>query len=442
MFGDPLVTITLDQPATRIDGDAIVDKIAWRLIPLLVTGFFVAYLDRVNVGFAALTMNKELGFTPEFYGWAAGVFFIGYCLFEAPSNYVMHRIGARLWIARIMVSWGVIAAITAGVWSEESFVALRFLLGAAEAGFAPGVILYLTYWIPAAQRARILAGFLIAVPLGSAIGSPISGVILSTMDGVAGVSGWRWLYFLEAIPSILLGVVCFFYLPDRPADAKWLEPAERDWIEATLAREAPPQDGNHWRALTDPRILILGVAYFGVVMALYGLSFWLPQIIKGFGASTLATGFLAAIPYGCGALAMWLWSKSSDRRRETVWHTAIVAVLGSIGLAGAAYAPSHFLAMIALTLAAMGSVSALPTFWSFCTLALGPADAVVGVAVINSIGNLSGLAGPWLVGLIKGATGEFSVALLALAAGPLLTAALILRLGRGFLGERRRGTNS
>ncbi|PPD41253.1 MAG: MFS transporter [Methylocystis sp.] len=428
------VTPTLQRLASdpTIDGDRVVAKVAWRLIPILVTGFFVAYLDRVNVGFAALTMNKELGFTPEFYGWAAGVFFIGYCLFEAPSNYVMHRVGARIWIARIMVSWGVIAAITACIWSETSFVVLRFLLGAAEAGFAPGVILYLTYWIPAAQRARILAGFLIAVPLGSAIGSPISGVILSTMDGVAGFSGWRWLYFLEAIPSMALGVLCFFYLTDRPSEAKWLTAQERDWLEAKLAEEAPPGAyENYWRALADRRVLTLGVAYFGVVLALYGLSFWLPQIIKGFGASTLATGFLAAIPYAFGALAMWLWSRSSDRNGETVHHTAIVCVLGSIGLAGAAYAPSHLLAMIALTFAAMGSVAALPTFWTFCTLALGPADAVVGVAVINSIGNLSGLAGPWLVGLIKGATGEFSDALLALAAGPLLTAALILRVGRG-----------
>jgi ACS family tartrate transporter-like MFS transporter len=425
------VTLTLDKPATAaIDGDAVVAKVAGRLIPLLVAGFFVAYLDRVNVGFAALTMNRELGFTEAFYGWAAGVFFLGYCLFEAPSNYVMHRLGARLWIARIMVSWGVIAAITACIWSENSFVALRFLLGAAEAGFAPGVILYLTWWIPAAQRARILAGFLIAVPLGSAIGSPISGVILSTMDGVAGVAGWRWLYFLEALPSIALGVACYFTLPDRPADARWLSPAERDWLAAALAREEPPHDHDHWRALANPRVLLLGVAYFGVVLSLYGLSFWLPQIIKGFGVSTLATGFLAAIPYGCGALAMWLWSRSADRRGETVWHTVIVAIVGSLGLAAAAYAPSHALAMVALSFAAIGSAAALPTFWSFCTLTLGPADAVVGVAVINSIGNLSGLAGPWLVGLIKHATGDFSVALLALAAGPLLTAALILRIAR------------
>jgi MFS transporter, ACS family, tartrate transporter len=424
--------MTLDKPETKpIDGERVVAKVAWRLIPLLVAGFFVAYLDRVNVGFAALTMNKELGFTPEFYGWAAGSFFIGYCLFEAPSNYVLHHVGARLWIARIMVSWGLVAALTAFIWNETSFVALRLLLGAAEAGFAPGVILYLTYWIPAAQRARILAAFLIAVPLGSAIGSPISGVILTVMDGVAGVSGWRWLYFMEAAPSLALGVVCYFYLPDRPRDAKWLTAGERDWLQSALAREEPAHDENYWRALQDRRVLTLGAAYFGVVLSLYGLGFWLPQIIKGFGASILAAGFLAAIPYACGALAMWAWSRSSDRREETAAHTAIVAVLGSFGLAAAAYAPSHLLSMVALTLAAIGAVAALPTFWSFCTTALGAADAVVGVAVINSIGNLSGLAGPYLVGAIKGATGEFSDALLALAVGPLLTAALILRVARG-----------
>ena len=425
------MTLTLDKPAeTTIESERIVAKVARRLLPLLVAGFFIAYLDRVNVGFAALTMNRELGFSPEFFGWAAGIFFIGYCLFEAPSNYVMHRVGARLWIARIMVSWGVIAAITACVWSETSFVVLRFLLGAAEAGFAPGVILYLTYWIPAAQRARILAGFLIAVPLGSAIGSPISGLILSTMDGVAGFSGWRWLYFLEALPSMALGVVCFFYLTDRPAEARWLTQAERDWLQSALAQEPAGATENYWAALTDRRVLTLGVAYFGVVMALYGQSFWLPQIIKGFGVSTLATGFLAALPSACGALAMWLWSKSADRRGETVYHTVVMALIGSAGLAGAAYAPSHLLSMIALTFAAIGSVAVLPTFWSFCTLTLGPAEAVVGVAVINSIGNVSGLAGPWLVGLIKGATGAFSDALLALAAGPLLTAGLIWVMGR------------
>ncbi|TLG77683.1 MFS transporter [Methylocystis sp. B8] len=417
-------------PRETVDADSVVAKAARRLIPFLVTGFIVAYLDRVNIGFAALTMNGELGFTPEFFGWGAGVFFIGYCLFEAPSNYIMHRVGARMWIARIMVSWGVVSALTAFIWNEASFVVLRLLLGVMEAGFAPGVILYLTYWIPAAQRARVLAGFLIAVPVSSAIGSPISGLILAAMDGVGGISGWRWLFLMEATPSIILGIVCFFYLPDGPQSAKWLTPGEIASLQAKLESEAEQDHGDHWRALKDMRVLILGIAYFGIVIALYGLSFWLPQIIKSFGFGVVATSLLASIPYVCSALAMWAWSRSSDRRRETVGHTALAGVIGAMGLACAAYAPTPLLSMIALSIAAVGAIAALPTFWCFTTLALGSGDAVIGVAVINSIGNISGFAGPYLVGLIKGATGEFSDALLALALGPLVTALLLLRARR------------
>lgn len=408
----------------------IVAKVGWRLIPLLVTGFFLSYLDRVNIGFAALTMNRELGFTPEFFGWAAGVFFIGYCLFEAPSNYIMHRVGARLWLARIMVSWGLIAALTAFIWNETSFVALRVLLGIAEAGYPPGVILYLTFWAPAAQRARILAGFLIAVPVSSAIGSTVSSMLLVAMDGVAGISGWRWLFFIEALPTILLGVALFLYLPERPRDAKWLTPAERDALEQALAREAQEDEGDHWRALKDRRVLALGVAYFGGVMALYGLSFWLPQIVQTFGNSVIVTGLITATPYAIGALAMWLWSRSSDLRNESVAHTAIAAFVAALGLVGAAYAQTPLQSMVALTVAAIGAVSQLPTFWSFATQTLGATEAVVGVAIINSIGNMSGFAGPYLVGVIKGQTGAFSSALLALAIGPLFTAALILRIAR------------
>ncbi|HEY8214675.1 MAG TPA: MFS transporter [Methylocystis sp.] len=417
-------------PYERVDADRAVAKAARRLIPFLVTGFIVAYLDRVNIGFAALTMNSELGFTPEFFGWGAGVFFIGYCLFEAPSNYIMHRVGARIWIARIMVSWGFVSALTAFVWSEASFVILRLLLGVMEAGFAPGVILYLTYWIPAAQRARVLAGFLIAVPVSTAIGSPISGLILASLDGVAGISGWRWLFLMEALPSVILGAVCFFYLPDGPQSAKWLTSGEKASLRAALESDAGQDHGDHWRALKDARVLMLGVAYFGIVLALYGLGFWLPQIIKAFGFGVIVTSLLASIPYVCAALAMWAWSRSSDRRRETVGHTALAAIVGAAGLACAAYAPTPLLSMIALSVAAVGAIAALPTFWSFTTQTLGSGDAVVGVAVINSIGNISGFAGPYLVGLIKGATGEFSDALLALAFGPLITALLLWRARR------------
>ena len=421
---------TRDAFGDDVETARIVAKVSRRLIPLLAAGFFVAYLDRVNIGFAALTMNREMGFTPDFYGWAAGVFFIGYCLFEAPSNYIMHRVGARIWIARIMVSWGLVAAATAFIWSETSFVALRLALGFAEAGFAPGVILYLAYWVPPAQRARILANFLLAVPVASAAGAPISGFILSAMDGVLGVSGWRWLFFVEAAPSILLGVACYFLLADSPSDAKWLSTQERDALQAAIARDSASDHANHWRALGDPRVLTLGAAYFGIVIALYGLSFWLPQIIEAFGYGLLATSILASIPYVCGAIAMWQWSRSSDKRRETVGHTALAATIGGVALACAAYAPTPHSSIIALSVAAVGAIAALPAFWSFTTQALGATDAIVGVAVINSIGNVSGLAGPYFIGLVKSATGEFSSALFVLALGPLMAALLIVKIAR------------
>jgi ACS family tartrate transporter-like MFS transporter len=425
-----LVDANAGAPAGDGDIERVVAKVVPRVVPLLVAGFFVAYLDRVNIGFAALTMNKELGFTPEFFGLAAGVFFIGYCLFEAPSNYILHRVGARLWIARIMVSWGAVSALAAFVRDGSSFIALRLLLGAAEAGFAPGAILYLTTWIPAAQRARVIGAFLLAVPLSSAIGAPISSVLLSAMDGVAGFSGWRWLFFLEALPSILLGALCFFHLPDRLADAEWLTAHERDSLQTALARDAAGGDESPWRVLRNPRALTLGLAYFGVVIALYGLGFWLPQIIDALGYGVVAAGFLTAIPYMFGAAAMALWSRRSDRSDERVRHTALAAVVSSVGLAASSFAPTPPLAMAALSVASVGTLAAMPTFWSFATLALGPVDAIIGVAVVNAIGNIAGLAGPYLVGVLKGATGDFHAALLALSVGPLVTAAFILWLGR------------
>lgn len=413
--------------------DRVVAKAARRLIPFLVAGFFVAYLDRVNIGFAALTMNEELGFTPEFFGWAAGVFFIGYCLFEAPSNYILHRVGARIWIARIMASWGVVAALTAFVWSETSFVALRLLLGVAEAGFAPGVILYLTYWIPAAQRARILAGFLLAVPVSSAIGAPLSGLILTTMDGVGGISGWRWLFFVEALPAIALGVIAFFYLPDTPRAAGWLNPAERALLQARLEAERPAggKSENHWRALRSSRVLSLGLVYFGVVVSLYGVGFWLPQIVSSFGYGVVATGFLTAVPFVFGALAMAVWSRVSDALNERAAHTIAGALLASFGLAASAYAQTPVLAMAALSIACVGTLAAMPTFWSLATLTLTDADVVVGIALINSIGNLAGFVGPYFVGWMKGANGDFTYALLGLAIGPLLSASLLWRVALG-----------
>ncbi len=406
---------------------------------MLVAGFFVAYLDRVNIGFAALTMNKALSFSPEFFGAAAGAFFIGYCMFEAPSNYLMHKFGARRWLARIMVSWGVVSMLSAFVWDGASFIALRFLLGAAEAGFAPGVILYLTYWIPAAQRARVLGLFLLAVPLSSAFGAPVSSLLLTAMDGVGGVEGWRWLFFIEALPSIGLGVLCLFSLPERPADARWLDARERALLQDALLQDALLQeslaqalhdDTNLWRVLRDPYVLALGVAYFGVVLALYGLGFWLPQIISAFGFGVVASGFLTALPYACGALAMWLWSRRSDRRNERHRHTLHAALLASLGLAASSFASNPQLAIFALTLASIGTLGSMPTFWSLATVTIKPADAIIGVAAINSIGNLAGFVGPYFVGWAKGATGDYSLALSGLALGPVVTLIVIEWLRR------------
>lgn len=418
-----------------VDPNATLARVTRRLIPFLALCYCAAYLDRVNLSFAAATMNRDLHFSPAVYGWGAGVFFIGYALLETPSNYILHRVGARLWIARIMVSWGIVSASMAFVRDETSFYALRFLLGAAEAGFMPGVILYLTYWFPQAQRARILAAFLFAVPLATVIGAPLSGAVLSSMEGLGGYRGWQWLFILEAVPALALGVVTWFYLTDRPASAHWLSPVERCWLVAQLASETDAggeraEAHEFLPALRDTRALGLGVAYFGVVLALYGLSMWLPQIVEGYGLDVVAAGLVTATPFMLGAVAMLLWGRRSDRRGERRWHTAAAACLAAAGLLAAAAAGSLATAIAAISVAAVGVFAALPPFWAIVTGAFQGARAAIVIALVNAIGNLAGFFGPHLVGWIKEATGGYSPALLALAAGPLVCAALIVYLGR------------
>lgn len=423
---DPTSTTTAE-----IDADAIVAKVSRRLLPFLAACFVVSYLDRVNIGFAALSMNEALGFSPVVFGWGAGIFFFGYCFLEAPSNYIMERVGARRWIARIMVSWGIVSALMAIVWSEASFLTLRFLLGAAEAGFAPGVILYLTYWVPARHRARCLGGFLMALPLATVIGAPLSGLVLATMDGVAGMAAWRWLFIIEAAPAVLFGVAAYFYLTDKPANAAWLAHGERTALQALLDKERAESDSAAaapWRALRDTRVLTLGLVYFGIVASLYGLGFWLPQIVDTFGYGALGMGFLTAIPYLCGGVAMALWSRHSDASGERLRHAAFAAALSVGGLASAACAETPAASMVALSLASVGTLAAMPPFWTLATALLSAADAAVGIALINSIGNLAGFFAPYLVGWIKNATGEFAYALLALAAAPLVSALVMFRL--------------
>ncbi|HEX7800530.1 MAG TPA: MFS transporter, partial [Asticcacaulis sp.] len=390
------------------------------------------YLDRVNVGFAALTMNDELGLSPTVYGWGAGVFFFGYCLLEAPSNHILERVGARRWIARIMVSWGIVSAMMGLVWNETSFLVLRFLLGAAEAGFSPGVILFLTYWVPARYRARSVGLFLLALPLATAVGAPLSGLLLSTMDGVGGASAWRWLFFIEAAPAILLGVAAYFYLTDKPQEARWLAPQERALLTRVLDQEKSSRKaaGAHplWRMLGDPWVIRLGVIYFGVVAALYGLGFWLPQIVSAFGYGPLGAGLLTAIPYACGGVAMALWSRRSDKNGERVYHSAAAALLAAGGLAASAFFNAPIPSILALTAASVGTLAAMPPFWTLPTAFLCAEVAAVGIALVNSIGNLAGFFGPYLVGWIKETSNDFSYALLALSAAPLFSAVLLVWL--------------
>ena len=422
-----------------VDAEATLARVTRRLIPFLALCYCAAYLDRVNLSFAAATMNRELHFSPAVYGWGAGVFFIGYALLETPSNYILHRVGARLWIARITVSWGIVSASMAFVRDETSFYALRFLLGAAEAGFMPGIILYLTYWFPQAQRARILAAFLFAVPFATVIGAPVSGAVLSYAEGLGGYRGWQWLFILEAMPALALGVVTWFYLTDRPASADWLSPAERRWLVARLASEAGAEAERAGAqenfseilpALRDLRALGLGVAYFGVVLALYGLSMWLPQIVEGYGLDVVSAGLVTALPFLLGAGAMLLWGRRSDQRGERLWHTAAAACLAAAGLLAAAAAGSLTTAIAAICIAAIGVFATLPPFWAIVTGAFQGARAAIVIALVNSIGNLAGFFGPYLVGWIKETSGGYGPALLALATGPLVCAALIVYLGR------------
>lgn len=403
--------------------------ISWRLIPFLVLAYFLSYLDRVNLSFAALTMNADLKFSPTVFSWGAGIFFIGYFLFEVPSNIALEKFGARRWIARIMVTWGLISALMALTSGPWSFYALRFLLGIAEAGFFPGIILYLTYWYPAEYRARFLAAFAIAVPVSTVIGAPVSGLLLG-LDGAMGLRGWQWLFIIEGIPSVLLGIVTWFYLTDRPENADWLNAEQKAWLSARLESErAVKQSTAHMtlgQALTSPKVLLLSVIYFGFVGALYGMQFWLPQIVKAFGFSNVQTGFVTAVPYLFGSVAMILWARHSDKTRERVWHVGLPLLLTAIALFVSGYATDTMLVMAALIVAAIGIFCTFGVFWTLPTAWLSGTAAAGGIALINSIGNLAGFGGPYLIGWIKETTGSTATGLLVLAAMPLIAGILVL----------------
>jgi MFS transporter, ACS family, tartrate transporter len=407
-------------------------KVSLRLVPFLMLCYFVAYLDRVNVGFAALTMNKDLGLSSTVFGFGAGIFFFSYFIFEVPSNLALERFGARKWIARIMVSWGILSGAMALVQGEYSFYLVRVLLGVAEAGFFPGIIFYLTLWFPAVYRARIIGWFMAAIPLSTVIGAPVSGMILG-LHGVGGLVGWQWLFILEAAPALILGVVVWFYLTDRPADATWLAPDERAWLQTRLSAEVRQKEELHGmsiiQALLNPRVLALSLVYFGAVATNYGTAFWLPQIIKGFGLSNAGVGFVTAIPYLIGAIAMVLWSRSSDARMERKWHTIVAFLLAAIGIAGSTLVDDPVMKMIALSVGAVGVFAVLPVFWTLPTAFLSGASAAAGIAAINSIGNLAGFFGPFAMGALKDMTGSFSAGLLAIAACAVMGLVVVLVLG-------------
>ena len=408
-------------------------KAARRLLPFLILCYAVNFLDRVNVGFAALSMNEDLGFSPSVFGTGAGIFFVGYLLFEIPSNLALQRFGARIWIARIMVSWGIIATAMALVRSETSFYVMRFLLGVAEAGFFPGIILYLTYWFPARERARIVSLFMAAVPLATLVGGPISGAMLE-LHGLGGLRGWHWLFVLQGLPAIALGIVAFFFLDDRPDHAGWLSKPERHALESTLAAEAEATrtvgytDLRH--AFIQPRVLMLCLVYFCGAIGRYGVSFWLPQVIQTFGLDPLTIGFLSAIPYLVASIGMILWSWHSDATGERIWHLALPFLLAAAAFAWAAAGDGLAVTMIALSLATLGIFAAMGPFWSLPPAILTGTGAAAGFALINSIGNVGGLVGPTLIGGMKEASGTFTTALLFLALSLLAGALLALLFGR------------
>jgi ACS family tartrate transporter-like MFS transporter len=416
-----------------------IGKVMRRLIPFLILCYFVAYLDRVNVGFAKLEMNAALGLSEAAYGLGAGLFFIAYFLLEVPSNLALDRFGARLWIARIMVSWGIISGLFAfigpisgvtGMSTQSVFYILRFLLGIAEAGFFPGIIFYLTLWFPSVYRARVVAMFMLAIPFSSIIGAPISGALLSLTG--AGLDGWQWLFILEALPSVLMGIGVIFYLTDRPALATWLDDDEKAWLEKRLIAENDKKKAAEHlsigKALSDPRVLACAFVYFCLNAASYGVAFFLPTIVKGFGVSNFQTGLLSALPFVFGAVGMVLLGRNSDRTLKRREHVCFAMIIAAIGVAGAGLVSSPVMVLGLLCLGQIGVSAMPPLFWPLPSTFLTGSSAAAGIAAINSIGNLSGFGGPYMMGYLKDMTGNFTAGLLVLGAFALLGGVTAMKL--------------
>lgn len=434
----------MNAVAVRHESDRIFARAAWRLIPFMSLMYVVSFLDRVNISFASLTMNHDLGFSPQVYGFASGVFFFGYFLFEVPSNLMLQKVGARLWMCRICVSWGFLSMLTAFAREPISFCIVRFLLGAAEAGLYPGMVLYMTYWFPSSTRARFIALFLAGVPLANVIGSPISGSLLGVSGH--GLAGWQWMIVLEGIPSVLCGLATLWVLPDGPAKAKWLSDEEKRIIAARLAAEPDIIKGGALHGLrellTDRRIWILMIPDFAIVFPLYALNFFLPLMVHGMGYSIDETKWIVALPYLLAMAAMVALGASSDRSGNRAGHVAFAAVLAALGVVGATLASANWLVIAALCLATSGIYAALAVFWTLPASLLRGTAAAAGLALLNSFSNLGGFFGPTLMGWVKQQTGTYGLGLAFIAAMLVLGSVSVIWIGRAFFSKLDTGRTS
>jgi len=409
--------------------------VARRLLPLLGLCYFLSYLDRTNVAVAALTMNEDIGISAAAFGLGAGLFFIGYFVFEVPSNLIMYRVGARIWMARIMITWGIVAGAQALAVGETSFYAIRVLLGIAEAGFFPGMILYLTFWFPADSRARAVGWFMAAVPLSTAIGAPLGGLLLK-LDGAWGLAGWQWLFVVEAVPTVIIGVLLLAWLPDKPADVDWLTPEQKGWLHDRLALEHSESGGGHltaWRSLAHPRVLALSLIYFAIVFGLYGIGFWLPTIVKeSLGIEdNLDVTLLSALPYVVGAIAIVVVGRLVDRVGRPGRITAAAMAIGGLALAGTAFASTEpWVGYAGLFVCAVGVMASFPGFWRLPTAFLTGAAAAAGIAVVNAIGNLAGFAGPYWVGFLTEELGAAKWGLVSIGLVMVAGSVAVLALSR------------
>jgi MFS family permease len=399
----------------------VVRKLTWRLIPILIAAYFIAIVDRSNIGVAALTMNQDLGLSATAFGFAAGVFFVSYVLLELPSNLALARFGARLWIARIMATWGLISSAHAFAWDAGSLYTLRALLGAAEAGLFPGVIFYLTLWFPAAYRGRIVSAFMIGIPIALVIGTPISALLLQ-LEGTLGLRGWQWMYLLEGLPAMILAAFIPFILPSSPQEAKFLSPQERDWLiqrldqEKTRRADSAGHRASVFKALFSPQVLLFCMMYYGLTNLNGAISTFLPQILKEFGFAALQTGLLATIPYAFGAIGMVGLGYLADRPGKRVLANYAALAIAISGLLAAAATNNSSLKLAAHSLAAIGAFGAMPVFWGLPTSVLGAATAAAAIALINALGNLSSVVNPWVIGILRDATGDYNGGLHWLAA--------------------------